>query len=255
LEGATFQGCVFRKVKFHNANIRSSWITRCEFHECDFSEAYLADCTFTACCLFDCSFAQALINESFFVESTLAGNVFQKGSFSLDVFRKCLIERSTFGDCTFLNHIFVGCRFREIKINAESVGTCFGITLQDLETFDFIHLGEDVYKAGSLEDILSALEAEFQTRHWFVALALLRLNFGRLALVVALREVLTAILIPAQHGLPLRRDDAMFLRLVMRELADQRRLPGFSCFDVVEKVDGCLKDETLARVRGKFFSP
>jgi hypothetical protein len=131
----------------------------------------------------------------------------------------------------------IGCEFREIKINAESIGTCFGITERDLGGFDLIYLGENVYHAGEFPDIIEALEKEYLRRKWLFALAVARLNFGRQSVLMGIKAVLAALLAPVVQNAPIRRDNSVFFKMIMRELSDQERLPVLSCVEIIDKIN------------------
>jgi uncharacterized protein YjbI with pentapeptide repeats len=254
-EGVNFQNCVFAKTSFENSNIRSSWLTNCQFQQCDFADAYIEDCTFSSCEIRNNSFERAILNASTLLRCVLTGNSFRKGSFTLDTFRNCSLMNSTLGDCTFLNHLMLECELHEIKINAESIGTCFGITERDLRGFDLIYLGRDVYKAGEFPNIVEALEQEYVKRRWFLPLALFRLNFARQPVLEALRNARDALLLPLTHDGPVRRDDAAFFRMILRELAQQERLPVLSCVEIVDKISDTtterkVQQNSLEHLRG-----
>lgn len=244
-EGANFQNCIFKKVKFSNADIRSSWMTRCHFEHCYFDEAYISDCEFNSCDIASSSFQQALLTESSFNGCSLKDNNFQGGTFTLDEFRNSFLENSTLGDCTFVNHLFIGCRFKGIKINADTFGTYFGVKKTDLSNFDLIFLGSNVCAAGEIEDIVDALEQEYSRRGWAYQLAMLHLNFRVHSKISSLEEVISALLMPLSKGLPIKKDDGTFLRNVMRELAMQKALPGYSCFKIIEKIESILDAGSL----------
>jgi uncharacterized protein YjbI with pentapeptide repeats len=244
-EGVNFQNCRFSQTNFDNVDIRSSWFTKCRFEGCSFDDAYIEDCAFRSCEIRDSTFERALLNASTLLNCILLANSFRKGSFTLDIFRDCQFEECTLGDCTFLNHLMISCVFRKIKINAESIGTCFGVTEKDLRGFDLIHLGKNVYSAGELPDIVEALEQEYLTRKWLFALAIVHLNFGRRPILTAIKEILETLLMPLVLNAPIRRDDCIFFRTIVRELSDQERLPVLSCVEIIEKINDVISSHSL----------
>ncbi len=236
LEQVQIQSCKFIDVDFSNIELSSAQIARCQFQNCDFESAMLSDCVWSDCALENCSFQQAAIHSSRFSNCRFVDDSFLGASLQLDTFQSCSFEDVKLGDCTFLNHIMAECSYTNVHINAESIGSLFGISERDLASCKLVYLGQNVVDVLGSGGLLDRLENDYEQRRWFFMKEMLRLNFRRAPRLVALDCCLEAVLWPSSVGVPLKTSDIAFLEMVVMELFRQQELPALVSLTFPEKI-------------------
>ncbi len=236
LEQVQFLQCRFESVDFENVELTSTMLVGCQFEHCRFDSALLNECTWRNCSIIECSFTQSVVHQSQFEGCTLRANNLQGASIQLDTFRSCAFEEMTLGDCTFLNQLLLDCRYRDVRLNAESIGSVFGLSEKDLLSLDLIYLGNRVVDVRADGPLLEALEKDYEQRRWFFMREMLRLSFGRGSRVIALERCLDAVLWPASLGAPLKSSDITFLEMVILELFRRKELPGAATVGLPERI-------------------
>src|ERR1035438_5721362 len=194
----------------------------------NFESALISDCFWRYCRIKNCSFQQAVIHSSQFEQCQLKDNNLRGASIQLNSFRQSAFESMNLGDCTFLNHIMVECDYKNIRINAESIGSLYGISLKDLLSFELIYLGQTVVDVAATKGLLDSLEADYERRRWYFMRDVLRLNFGRVPRATALDGCLKSVLWPASLGAPLKVGDIAFLEMIIVEMRRLRTLPALT---------------------------
>jgi uncharacterized protein YjbI with pentapeptide repeats len=250
LEQIQFQNCNFKNVSFVNIELTSGHLVGSRFEDCDFRYALITDSVLADCTFRQCSFLQAVIHSDKFDECTFAKSNLRGASVQLDSFRRSEFEDIKLGNCTFLNHILSQCTYKNVHINAESIGALFGITEQDLTYFKLIYLGQKTSHKAHGEDLLTALHREYERRRWVFMQAVLRLNFGKAARITGLNECLSAVLWPASLGTPLKTADIAFLEMIVLELFSHEKLPALSALLMPEAIQNFL-DATTPDVVGR----
>jgi uncharacterized protein YjbI with pentapeptide repeats len=250
LEQIQFQNCNFKNVSFVNIELTSGHIAGSQFEDCDFRSALITDTVLTNCTFQHCSFLQAVIRSNKFDECSLVKSGLRGASVQLDSFRRTQFEDIKLGNCTFLNHILSQCTYKNVHINAESIGALFGITEQDLACFKLIYLGQKTSHNAHGEDLFTALNREYERRRWVFMQAVLRLNFGRVARITGLNECLSAVLWPASLGAPLKTADIAFLEMIVLDLFSHEKLPALNAVLIPEAIQNFL-DATTADAIGR----
>lgn len=243
LEQVQFQKCRFIDVDFRNVEMTSTQVDQSYFQNCDFESALISDGVWRQCGIESCSFQQAVIHTSQFEKCDFKGNNFRGASIQLDSFRQSGFENMKLGDCTFLNHLLVGCSFKNVRINAESLGSLYGISMDDLLSFKLVYLGQTVVDVATTKDLLDSLEAEYEQRRWFFMHGVLRLNFGRSPRATALEDCLKAVFWPASLGSPLKSGDITFLEMIVMEMRRHRTLPALSAITIPEKIRNFISQQ------------
>jgi len=236
LEQMQFQKCRFVDVDFRNVELTSTQIDQSHFENCNFESALVSDCVWRNCSLENCSFQQAVIHTSQFEQCRLKNNNLRGASIQLDSFRQSVFERMKLGDCTFLNHIMVECSYQNVHINAESIGSLFGISAANLLSFDLVYLGQTVVDVAATNGLLNSLETDYERRRWFFMRDVLRLNFGRIPRATALDACLKSVLWPASLGAPLKVGDITFLEMIIMEMRRQRTLPALTTITFPDEI-------------------
>lgn len=236
LEQVQFQNCRFIGVNFCNVELTSTQIDQCNFDTCNFQSALISDCIWRKCDLENCSFQQAVIQNCQFDKCQLTDNCLRGASIQLNTFRQTGFEHMNLGDCTFLNQIMLGCNYKNIRINAESIGSVFGISEHDLLSFGLVYLGQTVTDVAGTNGLLDSLEKDYERRRWYFMSQMLRLNFKRIPRVVGLDACLTAILWPGSVGAPLKTGDITFFEMVISELFRMNELPTLIALTIPERI-------------------
>jgi uncharacterized protein YjbI with pentapeptide repeats len=243
LIGTSFQQCTFSNVRFDNCDIEGTRFTDCTFVSCTFIDADLRSCMFAHCDFDACNFDQALllditvqgggfsrtsfdrasIHESTFEQSALRECSIKHASALQNTFDRTDFEGIRIADCTFLYALMLGCRFERVQLNAEAVGTIFGISKADLVSITLIYLGDTQHSPA--EDIVTALKASYFDRKWYFLGAMLEVNYGPENRLLALCNALDSLCAVAAGGIGVKRDEFRFLARVAEELARQDVLP------------------------------
>ena len=236
LEQVQFQNCRFIDVDFRNVELTSAQISQSNFENCNFESALVSDCVWQNCTLDNCSFQQAVIHTCQFDQCQLKNNNFRGASIQLNSFRHTVFEDMKLGDCTFLNHIMANCSYKNVRINAESIGSLYGISIEDLLSFELVYLGQTVVNIEATKGLLDSLETDYEQRRWFFMRDVLRLNFGRAPRSTALDACLKSVLWPASLGAPLKVGDIAFLEMIIVEMRRLRVLPALTTITFPDKI-------------------
>lgn len=243
LIGTLFQKCAFIETKFDNCDIEGAHFLDCTFENCSFIDADIRSCTFSHCTLESCGFNQALlldlsvegsefsrtsferasIHDSSFEQSALRGCSFLHASALHNSFEHVEFEDVRIAECTFLYALMLDCRFLRVQLNAEAVGTIFGMSKESLGSLELIYLG-DIQKA-PIEDTVAALRSSYIDRKWNFLSAMLAVNYGPEHRLLALEEAVDALCSLARNGIGVKRDEFRFLARVAEELGRQGTLP------------------------------
>lgn len=243
LIGAFFQKCAFTNTKFDNCDIEGARFLDCTFEACSFTDADIRSCTFSHCTLESCHFNQALlldlsvqgsafsrtsferasIHDSSFEQSTLRDCSLKHASALHNVFESVEFEDIRIAECTFLYALMLDCRFVRVQLNAEAVGTIFGMSKWSLASVDLIYLGE--VQQVPVEDTVAALRTSYIERKWDFLSAMLSVNYGPEHRLFALDVAVDALCGVARNGIGVKRDEFRFLARVAEQLGRQGRLP------------------------------
>lgn len=246
LEQMQILNCEFIDVDFGNVELTSTQLAQCRFEECRFGSAMISECAWRNCDMVRCSFTQAVIQQSQFEDCRLTANFLQGASIQLDTFRRCVFEDMTLGDCTFLNQLLLGCQYRQVRINAESIGATYGLSEEDLKSFELVYLGQPVVEINATTGLLDALEKDYEKRRWMFMREMLRLNFRRCSRLAALDACLEAVLWPSSFGAPLKAGDITFLEMVILELFRRKELPGAATLSLPERIKTFQRGDSSA---------
>jgi len=236
LEQVQFQNCRLVDVDFRNVEMTSTQVDHSHFENCNFESALVSDCVWRHCRLENCPFQQSVIHTSKFEKCELKNNNLRGASIQLNSFRQTAFENIKLGDCTFLNHIMTECSYQNVSINAESIGSLFGISVADLMSLKLVYLGQTVVDVAKTKGLLDSLETDYEQRRWFFMRDVLRLNFGRTPRAAALDACLKAVLWPASLGAPLKVGDITFLEMIVLEMRRLRLLPALTTITFPDEI-------------------
>lgn len=243
LTGTLFQRCAFSDTKFDNCDIEGAHFLECTFKNCSFIDADVRSCTFSHCTLESCGFNQALlldlsvrgsafsrtsferasIHDSSFEQSALRDCSLLHASALHNSFEQVVFEDIRIAECTFLYALMLDCQFVRVQLNAEAVGTIFGMSKESLGSVELIYLG-DVQQA-PIEDAVAALRSSYIDRKWDFLSAMLIVNYGPEHRLFALDKAVDALCGVAHNGIGVKRDEFRFLARVAEELGRRGTLP------------------------------
>lgn len=239
LDGTRFEGCQLLNCRLEGVDIRTSVFSRTLVQETRVDESLLENCTFNDCDLINSTFGFSNLNHNWFLGTTFTNCALKHSTSRLNRFERCQFQNMELGDCTFLYAIMLRCNFIDSKVNAESIGTFYGISRENLRSLDFIYLGEKqaTPKDG---DIVATLTESFRERHWIIGLTIMALNFQLTSVVAALALFLRELNTNAQQGRALKSDELEFFIEVLRVLGSVERLPGLAIVRALETMDRVL---------------
>ncbi len=227
LDGLRIEGCEFIDCDFENIDFRSCAVVRSTFKNCVFDGALITDCSFLDTTFRDSSLTAA-ISECLFTSSTLVACDLTRSSFLQSRFDASTIERMTLGDCTFLYNIMKGCHFRDVRINAESLGMVYGLTEDSVKGMGLVYLGKD--QNLEVSQHVPELLRTYELRRWNLGVAIMRINFSLTSVPYALAEYLNLL----RMGAPVKRDELNFFVRVLEDLEADNVLPLMTCLATVD---------------------
>jgi uncharacterized protein YjbI with pentapeptide repeats len=265
LDGMRIERTAFVGCDFSNVDVRSSALIDCTFTGCSFEEALITDCTFAATLLSGASFAHAAVSDCSFSECALKACDIARSSFVQNRFVGSRVEQMALADCTFSYNVMKTCEFQDVKINAESLGLVYGLTLDNVIGMGLIHLGADE-NLDVTADVIPSLVDTYRLRRWHLGVAVMRLNFGLTSNVYALSEYLNTVREVGHTGGIIKRDELRFLGTILSDLEKSERLPLMSWIAATELIaelaDGIGRSspesdhagESLRALAGRLYS-
>jgi uncharacterized protein YjbI with pentapeptide repeats len=244
IETSTFINCDFSKCDF-----RSSHFTQCKFEKSIFDEAYINDCQFNKCFLSDCSLKGASLTESHLLNTSMINCTLTQGTFIHNWLFESSMSDMAVGDCTFMYVILRDCKFQNITINADSIGTIFGFSEEHLRDAKLMFLGkQEAVPDGS--DIINLLAEEYVRRQWYIGQLGLNLNFNRTSTIGAFENYFTDSFPRFSEMGFLKGDEIRFVGDVLEELAALEKLPLLTALNVL-KWCSSLKSEINTKTAGE----
>lgn len=217
-----FDKCIFMECDFRNIDLTTCKLSNCNFEKCDFMLSEIADNYF-----YKCTF-----NLGNFTGATLKDNAFNMCSFlqidlngsitSLNYFRECDISDSIFGNCTIDYNIMTGCKLADSRINIETLGTTFGLTLQELERVTFLSLGNELPDS---PETFSKIRDCFEKENDCIGLFVYDISFAHKPLIEAVDTLISGIQIKNNNQEFIPSNGFTFLFRVFQELYKQQQLP------------------------------
>lgn len=248
LDGVRIENSIFIKCDFSNCDFRSSHLTQCRFETCNFDEAFIDDCQFNKCVLTDCNFKGASITESHLLSTSMSNCLLSQGTFIHNWLFESSMSNMIVGDCTFMYVILRNCKFENITINADSIGTIFGFTEEYLKDAKLMFLGKQESPPPGL-NVAELLSEEYARRQWYIGLLGLDLNFMRTSTVGAFENYFSHSFARfAEMGF-VKGDEIRFVGDVLEELASLEKLPLLTAINVL-KWCSSLKAEIKAKTGG-----
>jgi len=236
MEQIQISNCTFTGVDLTNVQLTSTQFNNSTFRDCKFDSALIEECIWKNSVFESCSFRQSVLQHSTFEKCTFKSCDYLGASVQLNIFRDTTFEDMVLGNCTFLNQIMVGCKFAKVRVAAECVGSIYGLSESDIQSFDLIYLGQTVSSIDAPSGLIDSLERDYERRRWFFMKEMVRLNFGRTSLAYGLNLCLDAILWPASVGTHLRGGDIAFLELVIMEMFRKKELPALAAITIPDKI-------------------
>jgi hypothetical protein len=124
-------------------------------------------------------------------------------------------------------------------MNAETVGHTFGLSIEHLDSFELVYLGERQPRPteGAL---LPALLESYEARGWILGICLLKINFGIEATYLALREFANRLVDIVEREPRVDWDELAFLAMVLEQLQEREKLPFLGIWDIQTAVASTL---------------
>jgi hypothetical protein len=238
LDGMRIESSTFIDCDFTNIDMRSTVVSRSQFKNCIFSSSYLVDSRFFETTLTACKFLNAVVTECSFTGCSLDSSVFTESSLTQNQFESTSFTDTPLADCTFLYSMMIACTFAPgTRMNAESIGMTYGLSLADISTFHLVYLGQAENEPPAPAELVSSLLEAYVQRHWNIGVCILRLNAGTTSTATALGDYLVALRGDSELDRPIKRDELMFFVAVLHDLAKKRELPLMSCLGVVDTLE------------------
>lgn len=169
------KGCVFEQCKFRNVDMLSGDFVNCVFQGCDFSLANIGDNTFYQCQFNESNFTGATIKENDFICTSFIGISLRGSETTLNTFRQISVLNSEFGNCTVDYNIVENCTFQNSLLNAETLGTFFGLNLNTLHECRFLFLGEELLDS-NLETLFNNIRGQFEQERRYIEVFIIDIN-------------------------------------------------------------------------------
>jgi Pentapeptide repeats (9 copies) len=242
--GTKFIDCTFTQCSFVPVEVRSCFFKWCKFNLCDIRGSQWASTQVEDTIFETCDFREATIRETVFSNTKVRRCNFTRDSITLDRFSRCSFQQVDFGDCTALFLFFDNCRFSECRFSTECIGYTYGLSIENLRSFELTYLGEPQEKPTS-EDLVAALLTNYSERRWFVGVCALELNFRRQSPALSLRGLVSRLEPEAAVNKRVDWDELQFLSLILQRLRSENRLPLVGLWPLYKFVQS--SHETLQR--------
>jgi uncharacterized protein YjbI with pentapeptide repeats len=232
-DGLRIEGSTFIECDLSSCDYRSNVFARCRFQKCDFNTSFIDDCEFQECELIDCNFADSSLTHCRFHNSSLTACSLSPGTILHNKLYDSKITDMVLGDCTLLYVILRNCTLAQVSINAESVGSIFGLTQEQLYQADMVYLGEEEPIPPDV-DLLSLISEEYRKRNWYIGQLVLDVNFALRSTVGAFDIYLSQSYARfAELGFA-KGEELEFLADLLEELAFLERLPLLTVVNLLE---------------------
>lgn len=233
------KNCVFERCKFQNADILSGDFTNCQFQECDFSLANICDNIFCRNQFVRANFLSTTIKENEFLDSNFMEGSFRGSLTSLNIFRQTSVQDSEFGNCTVDYNILERCVFRNSWLNAEMLGTFFGLHLKDLQECKFLFLGEEVLES-DCRALCSRIRSQFDQESRYMEMFILDVNSSFNQLLPATEQLCADLMQKMLNGDYVPADQFQFLFYVYKELYRQKHLGFLALYQLKRGIQAIL---------------
>lgn len=167
--------CVFKHCKFRNVDMLSGDFANCVFQRCDFSLANIGDNIFYHCQFNESNFTSATIKENDFLHTSFMEISLRGSETTLNTFRQTSILNSEFGNCTVDYNIVENCTFQNSLLNAETLGTFFGLNLNTLRNCKFLFLGEELLESNQ-ETLFNIIRNKFEQERRYIEVFIIDIN-------------------------------------------------------------------------------
>lgn len=126
---------------FDNTDIHSIWVIDTNFQDTSFRGANIVDCTFINCKFINCDLSDTILNDCMFKQCVLNNVNLLNSSITMNVFFNCSLEKMCFKNVFYYTH-FDQCHFQDIIFEAYLLGYSYGLTLDNISSFEFLFMGE-----------------------------------------------------------------------------------------------------------------
>ncbi len=222
-EGARFENCTLTNVSFETADIRSTKFAKTILRSCTFRSAAVSDNLFSDSEIASCEFEDGSILNCIFDNCIVQEVKNRTAAWLHTTFIKTRLESVSFTDCTSIYAIYDRCSFKDVVINADSLGLTFGITESNLKDLNFGFLGQK-YDSGMSPGIESFLE-QYKNRNWRIHSLILSLNFKTKDKQTILQMLLEELRTQIKNRRSAKKDDLEFIFRIMSFLESKQQLP------------------------------
>lgn len=221
-----FENTTLREIDFSSSDIQSTYFSNCTIIDCNFSDALISDCTFTNVQFINCSFAHSGFSNSIINKSLVKKADFECSTVVLNKFYDTVFEDTCLGNTTFMFHILKRCVFNNVSMNSDSIAYLYGLSLQDLQKFEFIFLGkkieiQPIINVQFLRDLINT----FLQKHWMMGAVFIGLNYNLYTPYQCLNEIIRIINGQCKFKQLIKKDEIEFLKYIINELKEEKRLP------------------------------
>jgi uncharacterized protein YjbI with pentapeptide repeats len=234
----TFEGCQFVPDEFRSCLIGNSHFSDCNFRGCEWMQIQVEESTFSRC-----DFRGATIRESQFEGCEFSHWSLRRCSITGNDFTKCRFRSVDLGDCTALFLFFNSCDFDQSRINVESIGFTYGLTVANIERLNLIHLGKSQAKP-ALVDLVEILIDAYRERGWHIGASIIELNFRRRPPLASMRD-LAEKFASTFADMPIDWEEFKFFVQIMERLQSEQRLPLLGLWLVIGILKSVAQQQTF----------
>lgn len=222
-EGCEFQDSNFISCIFTNSDMRSITMNDCEFIQCNFEHIHLSDLQPTMSKFSECSFSNSTILGGQFIHTELFSCSFTWATILHCKFLNCRIIEMRIAECTFLYHIFDNTEFLNVKMNVDSLGYQYGLSLSQISSLKLIYLSEE--QGGTASELIHKIREEFILRNWHLASILISVTIDNMPMLWALEKIIDGFTSIVKNNLCLKRDETKFISNLLLFLKIKGNVP------------------------------
>lgn len=222
---------------FDNTDIHSIWVIDTNFQNTSFSGANIVDCTFINCKFIDCDFSNVILNDCTFKQCELNNIDLLGGSFTMNIFTDCLLQGMCFKNVFYYTH-FEQCRFVDVTFEAYLLGYSYGLTLDNLSSFQYLFMGEK--SDDSYVDICRNIRTIYQKRGLIINEGILYLLDPSMPATQAIIKCFDCLKKNIEKDLLTKKEQLLFLKRIIENMYENHIIAPIAMVQLLYIIDQIL---------------
>lgn len=222
---------------FDNTDIHSIWAIDTIFQNTSFHGANIVDCTFINCKFINCDFSNVTLNDCTFRQCELSDINLLDGSFTMNIFNTCQLERMCFKNVFYYTH-FNQCRFNNVTFEAYLLGYSYGLTLENMSSFQYLFMGEE--SNDNYIDICRNIRTIYQKRGLIINEGILYLLDPSMPATQAIIKCFDCLKQYIEKDLLTKKEQLQFLKRIIEHMYENHVIAPIAMVQLLHIIDQIL---------------